>query len=107
VPLTRQTLFIDLFARWQAPVIVCARTTLGTINHTLLSIAALRQAGCRIFGVAFIGTANTDSEDIIGELGQTRRLGRLDIVTPLTGETLDAGFRRGFDADAIRRELAP
>src|ERR1700754_2026914 len=34
VPLNRQTLFIDIFARWEIPVILCARTKLGTINHT-------------------------------------------------------------------------
>jgi dethiobiotin synthetase len=55
--------------------------------------------------VAYIGAANNDSEAIICELGQTRRLGRLDVVTPLTPDTLDAGFRHGFDADVIRREL--
>src|ERR1700761_9054612 len=42
VPLDRDTLFIDLFARWQLPVVLCARTALGTINHSLLSIEALR-----------------------------------------------------------------
>src|SRR6266403_816088 len=42
VPLTREITYIDIFARWQAPVVLCARTTLGTINHTLLSIEALR-----------------------------------------------------------------
>ena len=35
VPLTRDTLFIDVFARWKLPLILCARTRLGTINHTL------------------------------------------------------------------------
>lgn len=36
VPLTREVTAIDLFARWDAPLVLCARTTLGTINHTLL-----------------------------------------------------------------------
>src|SRR3546814_16339230 len=38
VPVTRTCLYADLFARWQIPVIVCARTGLGTINHSLLTI---------------------------------------------------------------------
>ena len=42
VPLTRSVSYIDVFARWSAPVVLCARTTLGTINHSLLSIEALR-----------------------------------------------------------------
>ena len=42
VPLTRRTLYIDVFQRWGAPVVLCARTALGTINHSLLSVEALR-----------------------------------------------------------------
>ena len=52
VPLTRQTLFIDVFARWQIPLILCARTALGTINHTLLSVAAIRARSIPLHGVA-------------------------------------------------------
>lgn len=41
VPLTRQALYIDIFERWRLPVVMCASTALGTINHSLLSIEAL------------------------------------------------------------------
>lgn len=44
VPVTRTTLYADLFAKWQVPVIVCARTALGTINHSLLTIEADRKS---------------------------------------------------------------
>jgi dethiobiotin synthetase len=96
VPLTRQTLFIDVFARWRIPVILCARTALGTINHTLLSIAAIRARAIPLQGVAFIGDANPESEGIIAELGQVKRLGRLPPVKPLTGENLRAVFAANF-----------
>jgi dethiobiotin synthetase len=98
VPLTRQTLFIDVFARWRIPVILCARTALGTINHTLLSIAAIRARAIPLQGVAFIGDANLESEAIIAELGQVKRLGRLPPVKPLTRENLRAVFAANFDA---------
>jgi dethiobiotin synthetase len=98
VPLTRQTLFIDVFARWQIPLILCARTALGTINHTLLSIAAIRARSIPLQGVAFIGEANEESEGIIAELGQVKRLGRLPLVRPLTRENLRAVFSANFDA---------
>jgi len=42
VPVTRHMLFADLFAHWGLPVVLVARTGLGTINHSLLSIEALR-----------------------------------------------------------------
>ncbi|MBL8659305.1 MAG: ATP-dependent dethiobiotin synthetase BioD, partial [Rhodospirillales bacterium] len=55
VPLTRQSLFIDVFRRWGAPVVLCARTALGTINHTLLSVEALKARAIPLLGIAFIG----------------------------------------------------
>lgn len=98
VPLSRQTLFIDVFARWQIPLILCARTRLGTINHTLLSIAALRARCVPLLGVAFIGEAHAESEKIITEIGQVRRLGRLPMIQPLTRLRLAEAFARAFDA---------
>ncbi len=53
VPLTRLTTYIELIARWRAPVVLCARTTLGTINHSLLSIEALRARGIPLLGHGF------------------------------------------------------
>jgi len=91
-------LFIDVFARWRIPVILCARTALGTINHTLLSIAAIRARAIPLQGVAFVGDANLESEAIIAELGQVKRLGRLPPVKPLTRENLRAVFAANFDA---------
>ncbi|WP_287407545.1 ATP-dependent dethiobiotin synthetase BioD [Sphingopyxis sp.] len=96
VPVTRTTLYADIFARWQIPVIVCARTALGTINHSLLTIEALRARGVPIHGLAFLGDPVEDSEAIISEISGVRRLGRLPIVDPLTPENLAAGFAKHF-----------
>ena len=65
VPITPDLLFADLFARWARPVVLVARTALGTINHSLLSIEALRRRAVPILGVAFIGDAHPDSEATI------------------------------------------
>ena len=97
VPVTRTTLYADIFARWQIPVIVCARTALGTINHSLLTIEALRARGIPIHGLAFLGDAVEDSEAIIAAIGGVRRLGRLPLVDPLTPENLAAAFNANFD----------
>lgn len=99
VPLTRRTLFIDVFARWQIPLVLCARTALGTINHSLLSIAAIRARAIPLLGVAFIGEANPESEGIIAEMGQVKRLGRLPPVEPLTRDNLRAAFAANFRAE--------
>ncbi|QCB54284.1 ATP-dependent dethiobiotin synthetase BioD [Sphingopyxis sp. PAMC25046] len=96
VPVTRTTLYADLFARWQIPVIVCARTALGTINHSLLTIEAFKSRGVPLHGVAFLGDAVEDSEAIIAKLGGVRRLGRLPIIDPLDSATLAAAFKANF-----------
>ncbi|WP_192878838.1 dethiobiotin synthase [Sphingopyxis lindanitolerans] len=102
VPVTRTWLYADLFARWQIPVIVCARTALGTINHSLLTIEALKSRRVPVHGIAFIGDAVEDSEAIIAEIGGVRRLGRLPIVEPLTPETLSAAFHTNFNLADFR-----
>ncbi len=102
VPVTRTTLYADLFARWQIPVIVCARTALGTINHSLLTIEALRARNVPIHGIAFLGDAVEDSEAIISEISGVRRLGRLPIIDPLSSETLGEAFKTNFDPSDFR-----
>jgi dethiobiotin synthetase len=99
VPLTREITYVDVFARWQAPVVLCARTTLGTINHTLLSIEALRARRIPLLGVAFMGEENRDSERVIAEMGHVQRLGRLPHLAPLSAEALRAAFARHFNRD--------
>jgi dethiobiotin synthetase len=103
VPLTRDVAYIDVIARWRAPVVLCARTTLGTINHSLLSLEALRTRGIALLGIVFIGDENAESERIIAEMGHTRRLGRLPHLEPLTGDTLGAAFARHFNIDDFQK----
>jgi dethiobiotin synthetase len=98
VPLTPTTLFLDVFARWRLPLILCARTRLGTINHTLLSIEAVRARNIPLHGVAFIGDANPESEKIITEMGKVKRLGRLPVIEPLTAVRLKTVFAENFVA---------
>lgn len=52
-PLTSTTTLADWVTRWEFPVLVVARPGLGTINHTLLTISAIRQHGLRVVGVVF------------------------------------------------------
>lgn len=97
VPLNDQVLFADVFARWGVPTVVCASTRLGTINHSLLTLEALRSRGVAVLGVAFIGEANPSSEDAIVRFGRVRRLGRLPRLDPLTPDRLAAAFSEAFD----------
>lgn len=106
VPLNRQVTYIDLMARWNARVVLCARTTLGTINHSLLSVEALRTRSIAIAGIVFIGDENQESEQIIAGLGQVRHLGRLPYLDPLTGPSLRAAFARHFRIEDFLQEAA-
>ncbi len=96
VPLTRSLTMADLFASWGLPVVLVARTGLGTINHSLLSIEALRARKISIAGIAFVGDANPDSETTIATMGHVRSFGRLPLLDPLNAETLATAFSRNF-----------
>lgn len=103
VPLTRTMTAADLFARWACPAVLVARTSLGTINHSLLSIEALRARGVPILGVVFVGEANAESETIIAELGTVKRLGRLPRIDPLD----QPGLARAFAANFAAADFVP
>lgn len=96
VPISRTETYADQFARWRAPVVLVARTRLGTINHALLSLEALRARHIEVLGVAFVGDAQEDSEATICAMGKARRLGRLPRLDPLTPEALASAFAAHF-----------
>lgn len=97
VPINRRLLQAELFARWRAPVVLCARTSLGTINHTLLSLEALRRRDVDVLGIVFVGESMPDSERTIVEFGATRSLGRLAFLPKLDANTLKTAFSTSFD----------
>lgn len=96
VPVTRTLLLADLFARWCAPAVLVAGTGLGTINHSLLSIEALRARAIPILGIAFVGDANEDNEATICAFSGVTRLGRLPRLEPLDAAGLAAAFAGHF-----------
>ena len=102
VPVTPQIVFADLFAQWGFPVVVVARTVLGTINHSLLTIEALRARGVPVLGVAFAGGAAEDSEATIARLGRVKRLGRLPLLDPLDRPSLARAFDDHFRLEDFR-----
>jgi len=106
VPLTEALTYADVMAQWRVPIVLCARTTLGTINHSLLSIEALRARRIPLLGVAFIGDGNAESEWIICKMGQVPRLGRLPHLASLTQETLRAAFTQNFNREDFLKDAS-
>jgi dethiobiotin synthetase len=99
VPLSDNLLFADVFAKWRKPVVLVARTALGTINHSLLSIEALRRRDIPLLGIAFVGDPQPESEAAIVRMGKVRRLGRLPWLDPLDAQTLACAFSSNFELD--------
>ncbi len=97
VPVNRELLYADLFAGWKLPVVIVASTRLGTINHSLLTIEALRSRDIPILGVAFTGDNIADSQQVICDIGQVKHLGRLPIVDELVPEKLLPAFHDNFE----------
>jgi dethiobiotin synthetase len=107
VPLTRDVLYIDMFATWRAPLVLCARTALGTLNHTLLSLEALQHRRIPVLGVALIGEAHADNERTLREMGRVPILGTLPIISPLTPQSLSAVFSAAFAREAFLAAAVP
>jgi dethiobiotin synthetase len=96
VPLNSQDLMIDLIKALNLPVCLVARSTLGTINHTLLSLAQLRQADIPILGVILNGESNPINREAIAHYGKVRILGELDKLPSVNPITLENAFDRMF-----------
>jgi dethiobiotin synthase len=93
VPLNSSTLMIDLIDRLGLPTILVARSTLGTINHTLLSLEALRARRLAIAGVVMNGPPDAGNRSTIERYGRVRVIAELPRVEPL-----DAAAVRGLAA---------
>ena len=90
VPLGEVAMMTDLMARLGLPVLLVARSALGTINHTLLSLEALRARGLPVWGVVMVGTPNPDNEAAIIRLGRVPVLARLDHLSSVTQAAIAA-----------------
>ncbi|GJM01734.1 MAG: hypothetical protein DHS20C08_02350 [Rhodomicrobium sp.] len=90
VPLNKKEMMIDLMGKFNLPVILVARSGLGTINHSLLSISALRDAGLTIAGVILNGIANERNRAAIERFGSVRILAELPVFARLDKASLMA-----------------
>ncbi len=77
VPLTCDHLMIDLIAQLKLAVVVVARSTLGTINHTLLTLEALRARRLPVAGVILNGPPNSGNRTAIERFGKVRVIAEL------------------------------
>jgi dethiobiotin synthase len=88
VPINETELMIDLMRSLALPVLVASRTSLGTINHTLLTLEALRRRSLSVAGVVMVGAPNAENRQAIEQYGDLPVLGELPCLESLTSAAL-------------------
>lgn len=96
VPLNEQDFVIDLIRQFQLPACLVARSTLGTINHTLLSLAQLRRMDIPILGVILNGPKNEGNRAAIAHYGSVPILAELEPLAEINPATLRQTFNQLF-----------
>lgn len=90
VPLNARDLMADLIARLGLPAILVARSSLGTINHSLLSLEALRARRIEVAGVVVNGPPDAANRDAIAAYGKVPVIAELPMIEPLDAAHLAA-----------------
>jgi dethiobiotin synthetase len=88
VPLTDTAYVIDLATELHLPVILVARSTLGTINHTLLSLEAIRRRGVPLAGVVINGPETAHNRAAIERYGQVEVIAEIPWLDTVNRSTL-------------------
>jgi dethiobiotin synthetase len=102
VPLNERDLMRDLMRQIGFPIIVSSRTALGTINHTLLTLAALREARLAICGVVLIGDENIENRRAIEHYGDVRVIGHIPMLKKINRVALLDAYEKHFDHRAFQ-----
>jgi len=101
VPLNDGDLMLDLMRQIGFPVIIAARTALGTINHTLLTLAALRNARLPVHGVVLIGDENIENRRAVKHYGSARIIGHIPVLARINRAALLDVYEKHFDHQAF------
>jgi dethiobiotin synthetase len=104
VPLTDKAYVIDLAAQLHLPVLLVARSTLGTINHTLLSIEALRRRGLPLAGVVINGPETPHNRAAIERYGEVNVIAEIPWLPEVTRATL-IGIEPELDLQKLARTV--
>ena len=89
VPLTRNFLQIDQIKKWNLPVILVCKSSLGTLNHTLLSIEALKQRNIEILGLVVNGEKHLDNPKTLVEFSGIPLITEFPYIKKIDSNNLD------------------
>lgn len=90
VPLTEKFLVIDLIQKLGLPAVLVSSSKLGTINHTLLSLEAMRARNIPIAGVVMSGPLTAHNREAIENLGKVQILAEIPHIDNVTIDALRA-----------------
>jgi len=102
VPINDRQFMTDLMRHLKLPVVLVSRTSLGTINHTLLSLAALRAARLDVRGVVMVGKPNSENRKAIERYGDIGVIGIVPQMKKIDRRTLRTVFNWHFDRKVFR-----
>jgi dethiobiotin synthase len=101
VPLNERETMADLMRALDLPVLIAARSTLGTINHTCMTIEVLRRRMLRVAGVVMVGEPNDENRLAIERYGGAEVIAQMPRFDPLTPAALEAWVRAEFDRSGV------
>ena len=101
VPLNERETMADLMQALDLPVLVAARSTLGTINHTCMTIEVLRRRMLRVAGVVMVGEPNDENRLAIERYGAAEVIAQMPRFDPLAHEAFTAWVHAEFDRSGV------
>jgi len=104
-PVNESQTMADWMACLALPVLIVARSGLGTINHTLLTLEALRTRRLRVAGVVMMGEPNSENRAAIEQYGNAPVLGEMPVLAPLYPGLLGAWSVTHLDPQALLLEF--
>jgi len=96
VPINGRDMIIDLVSYLELPVVLVARSTLGTLNHTFLSLEALRKRDIPVFGVVMNGPQHQSNYEAIQHYGDIDVLAEIDELETINPQSLQETFKKKF-----------
>jgi dethiobiotin synthase len=90
VPIVDGAYMVDLADALDLPIILVARSTLGTINHTLLSVEAIRRRGLPLAGVVISGPETPHNRAAIERFGKVEVIAEIPQLETVNRDTLKA-----------------
>jgi len=96
VPINWKHTVLDMIERLKLPVLLVARSSLGTLNHTLLSLKALRDRGIEVFAVVLNGEKHPSNKETIEKFAKIDVF-EVELLKEINLESLSKAFNKTFN----------